>query len=209
MVERVADDEVRFAGDDRQDARVGREARLEDERGLGGLEVGQLSLQSFVDGERPGDGAHGPGADAQLTHGPLRGSPQARVVREAQVVVGGEADDLTAIDAADRPLRRAQLAQRAVEVASVQVGQLVGQESQRVVGRAPALLAVRRGAGHRFAGHHRLQSRSTLPDSPERAAAKAAAWSVKAKRWVMAGRMSRPDWSMTLILYQVSYISRP
>ena len=52
-----------------------------------GLEVGQLPLQALVDGERPGDRAHGPGADAQLTHGPLRGSPQARVVREAQVVV--------------------------------------------------------------------------------------------------------------------------
>ncbi len=57
--------------------------------------------------------------------------------------------------------------------------------------------------------HHRLQSRRTLPLSPERAVSKAAAWSRKAKRCVMAGRMSRPDWSITLILYQVSYISRP
>jgi hypothetical protein len=49
----------------------------------------------------------------------------------------------------------------------------------------------------------------TLPASPERAAANAASWSRNEKRWVMAGVMSRPDWSITVILYQVSYISRP
>ena len=31
----------------------------------------------------------------------------------------------------------------------------------------------------------------------------------KPKRWVMMGERSRPDWSITVILYQVSYISRP
>ncbi len=49
----------------------------------------------------------------------------------------------------------------------------------------------------------------TLPDSPDRAAAKAASKSRKPNRWVIAGRMSSPDWSITVILYQVSYISRP
>ena len=57
--------------------------------------------------------------------------------------------------------------------------------------------------------HAALQSMITLPESPERATAKAASKSRKPKRWVIAGRMSRPDWSMTVILYQVSYISRP
>ena len=54
-----------------------------------------------------------------------------------------------------------------------------------------------------------VQSMMTLPESPWRAAAKAASKSRKPKRWVIAGRMSSPDWSMTVILYQVSYISRP
>ena len=54
-----------------------------------------------------------------------------------------------------------------------------------------------------------VQSMMTLPDSPLRAAANAASWSRYEKRWVIAGRMSSPDWSITDILYHVSYISRP
>ena len=56
---------------------------------------------------------------------------------------------------------------------------------------------------------HVVQSMITLPESPERAAAKAASKSRKPNRWVIAGRMSSPDWISTRILYQVSYISRP
>src|SRR5258706_15226427 len=57
--------------------------------------------------------------------------------------------------------------------------------------------------------HRSVQSMITLPEWPDRAAAKAASWSRNEKRWVIAGRMSSPDWSMTDILYHVSYISRP
>ena len=49
----------------------------------------------------------------------------------------------------------------------------------------------------------------TLPESPERAAAKAASKSRKPKRWVITGLMSRPELTSTAIWYQVSYISRP
>ena len=54
-----------------------------------------------------------------------------------------------------------------------------------------------------------VQSIMTLPESPDRAAANAASWSRNPNRWVIAGAMSSPDWSMTVVLYQVSYISRP
>ena len=54
-----------------------------------------------------------------------------------------------------------------------------------------------------------VQSMMTLPESPCRAAANAASYSRNPNRWVIAGVMSSPDWSMTVILYQVSYISRP
>ncbi len=178
---------------------------LEDERRLRALEVGQFAFQLLVKGERAGDGAHGTGADTELPHGTFGSRPQARVMGQAQVVVRGEADDLAAIDRADRTLGRGQLAQGPVEVAGAQLGQLVGQEGQRVGAGA----AHPRLAGASCVGHQRLQSMMTLPESPDRATEKAASWSRKAKRCVMAGRMSRPDCSMTLILYQVSYISRP
>ena len=81
-------------------------------------------------------------------------------------------------------------------------------------GAGPANLVRRsapREAGPRIGGTgaHWPQSMITLPESPERATSKACANSWKSKRWVIAGVMSRPDWSMTVILYQVSYISRP
>ena len=60
-----------------------------------------------------------------------------------------------------------------------------------------------------FVGVHGYHSRSTLPDWPELAVAKASSKSVKGKRWVMTGATSSPLCSMTVILYQVSYISRP
>ena len=43
----------------------------------------------------------------------------------------------------------------------------------------------------------------------ERMMSNALSYSVKCTWWVMTGRMSSPDWSITVILYQVSYISRP
>ena len=49
----------------------------------------------------------------------------------------------------------------------------------------------------------------TLPDCPERATANASSKSRCEKRCVITGAMSRPDSSITVIWYQVSYISRP
>ncbi len=59
VVEGVRDEQVRLAGNDGQDAGVGREARLEDEGSLDALEGGQVVLELFVEGHRAGDRPHG------------------------------------------------------------------------------------------------------------------------------------------------------
>jgi membrane protein len=69
--------------------------------------------------------------------------------------------------------------------------------------------AVERVADWSGALRHDVQSMMTLPESPARAASNAASCSRNPNRWVMAGVISSPDWSITVILYQVSYISRP
>ncbi len=133
--------------------------------------------------------------DAELPDRSQRSLAQPRVVGQPEVVVGRQGDQPSLVDGDDRALGAAHHAQRPVEVALAQGRQLVVEEGQRV--------------GAAGGGGHAVQSMTTLPESPWRAAAKAASNSRKPKRWVMAGRMSSPDWSMTVILYQVSYISRP
>ena len=66
------DEQVGLPRDDGQDAGVGREAGLEDERGLDALEVGQVALELLVQGHRAGDRADRSGADAEVAHGSLR-----------------------------------------------------------------------------------------------------------------------------------------
>ena len=57
--------------------------------------------------------------------------------------------------------------------------------------------------------HRLVQSRMTLPDWPESITSNPCWNSVQGNRCVMTGRMSSPLSSITVILYQVSYISRP
>ena len=49
----------------------------------------------------------------------------------------------------------------------------------------------------------------TLPEWPERMTAKASSYSAMGKWWVMTGVTSSPLWTIAVILYQVSNISRP
>ena len=98
--------------------------------------------------------------------------------------------------------------QRPVQVALAQGGDLVVEEGERVGARGRGhRIGSATSDGHRVryrpvhdhfagvAGPRRGERGLVLADTP--------------KRWVMAGVMSSPDWSMTVILYQVSYISRP
>src|SRR4030067_2596726 len=119
----------------------------------------------------------------------LSAADTTRVVCEAQLIVRRKGDESTVVDRHDRPLGRRHDPERSIQVALLQGGDLVVEEGKGIA--------------------HDVQSMMTLPESPARAAVNAASWSRNPKRWVMAGVMSRPDWSMTVILYQVSYISRP
>ena len=111
---------------------------------------------------------------------------------QAEVVVRRERDEPGAVDRDDRPLGGRHHAQRSVQVALAERRDLVVQEGQWI-----------------GSSSHDSQSMMTFPESPWRAAANARSNSRNPNRWVMAGVMSRPDWSITVILYQVSYISRP
>ena len=91
VVERVRHDQVRLAGDGRDDTGVGGEAGLEGEDGRRALELGELGLERLVHRHRPGDGPDRPAADAELADGLERGLAQARVVGQAEVVVRREA----------------------------------------------------------------------------------------------------------------------
>jgi hypothetical protein len=79
---------------------------------------------------------------------------------------------------------------------------------------AGEVTAFRRRAVHRFrregeTWRRQVQSSTTLPDDPERIAAKPAANSSTLSLCVMTARTSSPFCSMAIILYQVSKISRP
>ena len=189
VIEGVGHDQVGLAGDDRDDAGVRGEARLERQDGGRALERGQLGLERLVHRHRAGDRPDRAAPDAELAHRAERRLAQARMVGQAQVVVRRQADQASLVDGHDGTLGAAHDAQRPVEVPLAKLRQLVVEEGQRI--------------------GHVVQSMMTLPESPDRAAAKAASNSRNPKRWVMTGGCRGPDWSMTVILYQVSYISRP
>ena len=162
------------------------------------LNAASSALERLVHRHRPGDRADCAAPRPELTHGLERGRDHPRVMGQPEVVVRREADQPPVVDRHDRALRRRHDPQLPVEVALPQGGDLVVEEGERVG-----------AAGWTGALRHDVQSMMTLPESPARAASNAASYSRNPNRWVMAGVMSSPDWSMTVILYQVSYISRP
>ena len=194
VVQGVGDDEVLLAGDRRDDAGVGRESALERQDRLGFLEGREVALELLVERHRPGDRPDGARAGPEVPDRGQRRLAQPWMVGQPEVVIRRQADEPPVVDRDDRALGRRHDPQRPVEVAGPQVVELLAEEGERI--------------GARVLGHT-CQSMITLPESPDRAAANAASWSRNENRWVIAGRMSSPDWSMTVILYQVSYISRP
>ena len=183
----------------RDDAGVGGEPGLEGQHGGHVLEGRQLGLERLVHRHRPGDRPDGAAAGPELADGGSGRVAHARVVGQPEVVVRRQADEPAVVDRDDRALGGRHDPQPPIEVALAQGGDLVVEEGEWIgaAGRAGLCSA------------HDIQSMMTLPESPCRAAAKAASYSRNPNRWVMAGVMSSPDWSMTVILYQVSYISRP
>ncbi len=116
------------------------------------------------------------------------------MVREAEVVVRAEVEQLpTLLDVDVRALRRRHHELALEQPLLLEIGE-------------PRLQVVAKCAVHAQAS---LQSRSTFPESPEAATANAFSKSGSPNRCVITGEMSRPESIITLIWYQVSYISRP
>jgi len=89
VVELVGEDEVFFAEDAGDSAGVGGEAGLEDDAGFDSFEGGDLFFELHVDVHGAGDGADCSRAYAVFFRRGDGGFLEARVVAEAEVVVGG------------------------------------------------------------------------------------------------------------------------
>ena len=193
VVELVGDHRVALVEQRLEHAAVGVEARREQDRVLRPEEGRQPFLQLAVERLRPADEPHGRHPVAPAVEGLVGRRDHLRVVREAEVVVRAEVEQLAAaLDVDVRALRRRH-------------GQLVLVQPLVAELLEPGREIVANGAVHQAP----FQSRSTLPDSPEAATSKACSNSEYGNRCVITGEMSSPESSITLIWYQVSYISRP
>ena len=132
VIQLVGDDEVFLAENRGDGAGIGGEAGLEDHAGFDVLEARNLFFQLHVDRHGAGDGAHRAGADAVLLRGFERGFAQLGVSGQSEIVVGGEVDDLLAVEGADRRLLVLEHAQLEVGAILLQVVELVGEKRERI-----------------------------------------------------------------------------
>ena len=101
MVQRVADHHVLLLEDRLEEAAVGIEARAVEDRVLRAEEGGEPRLEFLVHGLGAADEAHRRHAEAVLAHSDRGSIDERRVVGEAEVVVGTEVDDASAISELD------------------------------------------------------------------------------------------------------------
>ena len=132
MVQLVGDDEVFFAEDGGDRAGVGGESGLEDDAGFDVLEARDLFFELHVDLHGAGDGAHRARSDAVFTRGFERGFAQLGMRGQAEIIVGGEVDDLLAVEGADRGLLVVEHAQLEVRAFGLEFVELVGEIGERV-----------------------------------------------------------------------------
>ena len=132
VIQFVGDDEVFFAQDRRNRARVGGEARLEDHAGFDILEARDLFFQLHVDLHGAGDGAHRARADAVLLGGIQRSFAQLGMRGQPQIIVGGKVDDLLTVEGADRRLLVVENAQPEISALLLEFVQLVGEKRERI-----------------------------------------------------------------------------
>ena len=132
VVQFVRDDEIFLAENSRDRARVRREARLKDHAGFHVLEVRDLLLQFHVNLHRARDGA-----DRTRPHAVLARRRECRLAQlgvsgQAEVVVGGEVDDLFAVEGALRGLLVLEHAQVEMSALGLKFVQLVGEIRERI-----------------------------------------------------------------------------
>ncbi len=137
VIQLVGDDVVFGPQNRRNRAGVGCEARLKHHARLHVLEARDALLQLHVQTHGAGDGAHRAGSHA-VAPGGLQGClAEARMRGQPQVIVGGQVDDLFAVEARFRRARRFQDAQPLVGARLPPGPQLLAQESQRVTHAGP------------------------------------------------------------------------
>ena len=189
VVELVGDDQVGLAGDRRDHAGVGREAGLERQDRLGvPLNVGEVRLQLLVERHRARrSSARRPSPRRTRATASSAASRRRGWWVRPEVVVRREADHPAVVDRHDRALRRRHDPQRPVQVPLAEGGELVVEERERVGCDAVVI-----GGRSSVAGQRCVQSRMTLPESPERAAANAASWSRNAEAVGDGGRDVQP-----------------
>jgi hypothetical protein len=104
MVEFIGDDQIFFAEYGGDGAGVGGEAGLENHTGFDIFKSADLFFEGHVDLHSASDSAHGSGAYAEALYSVDGSFPQALIGGQAQVIVGGEIDDLATVEGADGAL---------------------------------------------------------------------------------------------------------
>ena len=132
VIQRVGDDEVVFAENRRNRSGVRREAGLEDDTGFDVLEARDLFFEFHVDLHRPGDGADGARADAELARRFQRRFAQLGMRGQSQIIVRREVDDFLAVESADGRLLVVEHAQLEVRALGLEFVELVGEVGERV-----------------------------------------------------------------------------
>ncbi len=197
VVELIGDDRVPLVEERLEQTAVRVEAGAEQNRVVGAEERGELLLELPVQRLRAADEADRGHPVAPALERLVRCRDDRRMAREAQVVVRAEVEQLAPFDVHVRTLRRGHH-----ELGLV--------EPRRRAPRRAGVDRSSRSVPYMVPPTRRRPSRgSPCPTGPTAMTAKASSKSRCEKRCVITGLMSSPDWSMTVIWYQVSYISRP
>ena len=128
MVELVGNDEVFFAQDGGDGARVGRESGLKDDAGLDVLEARNLLFEVHVNAHRARDGPHRARPDAKFARSLKRRLAQLGMRRQPKVIVRSKIDDLLSVKRADRSLLVFEHAQLEVRALGLEFVDLIGKK---------------------------------------------------------------------------------
>ena len=191
VVEPVGEDQVLLAEEGRRCRLIGVPAAHEAEGALGPHQSCARLLELAMDRERPADEPDARGPGPVLLQGLLPRRDHLGVVREAEVVVAGEDDDLaTPLHLDDGSLGRSDVVEALVHAVPLEA------------------VEVRADLGLECLGHQ--ISRMTLPALPFLMSSIASAIPSIGKRCVTTGRgSSLPPRSSANICSHVSYIFRP
>ena len=139
VIQLVRDDDVLFAENRRDGARVRRESALEHDDLLDLLELGELLLQLHVDVHGAGDRPHRAGADAVVLDRLQRRGAQFRMSRQAQIVVRRKVHDRPVVDSCVCFLFILENAQIPVELLFLQRVEFLSEVGERVMAHSSAV----------------------------------------------------------------------